>query len=395
MAGGCRLTSLFRLRCEQRCEHDLLPLLHLPATHTSEYGDCRGAMSKQTCLVESLSSTVRCLLTVAFARALELEPVHQDRPWRLTWVRGERRRVVLPAALSDSQCGKWERTGGWRLTEVIALVSAETECGSNHLEDERSLGGQRPQYQVDSKFEQLRLKLYWSPVGSETRSFRRGNEPNQWSSSYSIVRVQGCSRFRVLSAVSCSKSIQPHTLISSVSLSPLSSSSLAAPQLTLPPENALPLPGWQRCTRLAASRSERPQQDVVRPYETHRPSNHPTNSPAAASPTTRSQSSPASTRIQLEPSDIKALIAALHYVYASAVRWGVEGVVLLMELEQLGLPKDVCTAMVKEYDVARDELRQHMKHQTLTRQPSTTRQCGLTQWAWFTRSGDLSATCGC
>ena len=75
-----------------------------------------------------------------------------------------------------------------------------------------------------------------------------------------------------------------------------------------------------------------------------------------------------STRIQLDPSDIKALIAALHFVYGSAVRWGVEGVVLLMELEQLGLPKDVCTAMVKEYDVARDELRQHMKQQTLSRQ---------------------------
>ena len=75
----------------------------------------------------------------------------------------------------------------------------------------------------------------------------------------------------------------------------------------------------------------------------------------------------ASTRIQLEPSDIKALIAALHFIYASAVRWAVEGVVLLMELEQLGLPKDVCTAMVKEYDGARDDLTQHMKSQTLTR----------------------------
>ena len=80
-----------------------------------------------------------------------------------------------------------------------------------------------------------------------------------------------------------------------------------------------------------------------------------------------------STRMQLEPSDIKALIAALHFVYASAVRWAVEGVVLARELEQLGLPKDVCTAMVKEYDVARDELRQHMTSQTLTRQPATHR----------------------
>ena len=75
-----------------------------------------------------------------------------------------------------------------------------------------------------------------------------------------------------------------------------------------------------------------------------------------------------SSRIQLEPSDIKALIAALHYVYASAVRWSVEASVLLMELEQLGLPKDVCTAMVKEYQAARDELRQHMKQQTLSSQ---------------------------
>ena len=46
-----------------------------------------------------------------------------------------------------------------------------------------------------------------------------------------------------------------------------------------------------------------------------------------------------SARIQLDVGDLKALIATLHFIFASAAKYAVVPHVLLMELEQLGLPK--------------------------------------------------------
>ena len=112
-----------------------------------------------------------------------------------------------------------------------------------------------------------------------------------------------------------------------------------------------------------------------------------------------------STRVQLEVGDVKALIATLHFIFASAAKHDVNGQTLLMELEQLGLPKgtrryrspssppppplcpatppsrlphslparssaaDICTAIVREYGNTKDELRAYLLTRTLSRQP--------------------------
>ena len=70
----------------------------------------------------------------------------------------------------------------------------------------------------------------------------------------------------------------------------------------------------------------------------------------------------------LETGDIKALIATLHFILSQAARNAVDGTTLLLELEQLGLPKDVCTAIVREYATAKDELRAVLMTKTLSRQ---------------------------
>lgn len=43
--------------------------------------------------------------------------------------------------------------------------------------------------------------------------------------------------------------------------------------------------------------------------------------------------------LNLEPSESKAAFAAVHFMIASAVKYGVDGSVLATELQQLGLPK--------------------------------------------------------
>ena len=52
-----------------------------------------------------------------------------------------------------------------------------------------------------------------------------------------------------------------------------------------------------------------------------------------------------SSRVQLDVGDVKALIATLHFIFASAAKHNVNSHTLLMELEQLGLPKGPLTAL--------------------------------------------------
>lgn len=72
-----------------------------------------------------------------------------------------------------------------------------------------------------------------------------------------------------------------------------------------------------------------------------------------------------SKRIQWSGGDVKSLIAALHFILSSSAKFEVEGDVLPQELEQLGLPRDICKAIVKEYMSASADIRAYSCKQIL------------------------------
>jgi hypothetical protein len=73
-----------------------------------------------------------------------------------------------------------------------------------------------------------------------------------------------------------------------------------------------------------------------------------------------------STRIQLDSRDIKALLAALFFIFQNAGKNDVDPDILNRELQQLGLPVDICTAICKEYGATREEIRAHLLTETLS-----------------------------
>lgn len=72
-----------------------------------------------------------------------------------------------------------------------------------------------------------------------------------------------------------------------------------------------------------------------------------------------------SKRIQWSQGDIKSLIAALHFIISSSAKYEVEVDVLPQELEQLGLPRDICKAIVKEYTAHAIVIREYLTQQIL------------------------------
>jgi hypothetical protein len=64
-----------------------------------------------------------------------------------------------------------------------------------------------------------------------------------------------------------------------------------------------------------------------------------------------------SARMQFSPQDVKAMLAALRFVFSNATKHDVAREVLLAELEQLGLPQDICKALCKTWHAAHPELR--------------------------------------
>jgi len=73
-----------------------------------------------------------------------------------------------------------------------------------------------------------------------------------------------------------------------------------------------------------------------------------------------------SARIQFEPSDVKAMIAALHFILSSAAKYDVEPEVLNEELQQLGLPADISKAICKEFAPSKTALREYLASRTLS-----------------------------
>jgi len=66
-----------------------------------------------------------------------------------------------------------------------------------------------------------------------------------------------------------------------------------------------------------------------------------------------------------EISDLKASIAALHFIIKSAAKYDVVPDTVAKELQQLGLPKEHTEAVTRVYSKERDTLRQQFQNATL------------------------------
>ena len=72
-----------------------------------------------------------------------------------------------------------------------------------------------------------------------------------------------------------------------------------------------------------------------------------------------------SKRITWNSGDVKALIAAIHFILSNSAKYEVDAEVLPQELAQLGLPNDICKAIVREYTANQVEIREYLISQTL------------------------------
>ena len=74
--------------------------------------------------------------------------------------------------------------------------------------------------------------------------------------------------------------------------------------------------------------------------------------------------------------DVGAIFAVLHHVITSAAKFDVEGTTLSLELQQLGLPRELSDALVRPYSEARAELRDAEWRNTLRFSPLTVEKRG-------------------
>ncbi|CAL1531444.1 unnamed protein product [Lymnaea stagnalis] len=68
---------------------------------------------------------------------------------------------------------------------------------------------------------------------------------------------------------------------------------------------------------------------------------------------------------KFEIGDIKASVAALSFILASAAKYDVDSDTLANELQQLGLPKEHTTSLCKSYSDAQGNLQEHFRHTSL------------------------------
>ena len=70
-----------------------------------------------------------------------------------------------------------------------------------------------------------------------------------------------------------------------------------------------------------------------------------------------------SARIHFDSDELKAMVAALHFIFLNAAKYDVDSSpgggagVLPMELQQLGLPRDICNAIVRAFQQSKEALR--------------------------------------
>ncbi len=70
-------------------------------------------------------------------------------------------------------------------------------------------------------------------------------------------------------------------------------------------------------------------------------------------------------RLNFDTQDVKAMVAALTFILSNATKFDVSEDVLIIELEQLGLPQDICKAVVRVFSASKAELLQHFRAQSL------------------------------
>ncbi|KAL4224830.1 COMM domain-containing protein 4 [Mactra antiquata] len=68
---------------------------------------------------------------------------------------------------------------------------------------------------------------------------------------------------------------------------------------------------------------------------------------------------------KFEEGDVKASIAALHFIIASAAKYNVDGDSLSNELQQLGLPKEHTTSLAKSYGDNQFKLQEQFRKDSL------------------------------
>jgi hypothetical protein len=61
--------------------------------------------------------------------------------------------------------------------------------------------------------------------------------------------------------------------------------------------------------------------------------------------------------IETDNSDVAAIIAVLKFILENAAKFSVDQEVLFQELEQLGIPTDICKSIRKVYATNKDVLR--------------------------------------
>jgi len=73
-----------------------------------------------------------------------------------------------------------------------------------------------------------------------------------------------------------------------------------------------------------------------------------------------------SKKISFVPSEVKAMIAALHFIFSNTAKYDVDDSVLLSELMQLGLPKDISTSICRCYLANKERLRSYFAQTSFT-----------------------------
>uniref|UniRef100_A0A7S4HP09 COMM domain-containing protein n=1 Tax=Vannella robusta TaxID=1487602 RepID=A0A7S4HP09_9EUKA len=70
--------------------------------------------------------------------------------------------------------------------------------------------------------------------------------------------------------------------------------------------------------------------------------------------------------VELETSEVKALIAALTFIVSNSAKYNVEDDIIRNELQQFGLPKEHCDSIARAFSGAKELLQEHFVEKTFT-----------------------------
>lgn len=74
-----------------------------------------------------------------------------------------------------------------------------------------------------------------------------------------------------------------------------------------------------------------------------------------------------SSRISFDPDELRAMVAALHFIFHHSAQYDVDALgVLFGELQQLGLPRDICSVIVKTFQQSKEMIRNTLRKEVLS-----------------------------